>query len=266
MSTETPTIDSLIEIAVRHIQGIDHDGNGGVMPKYPDFDYYPYDYLDFAEANLQEWLSSKDDFQKENLLISCVSNLKRALDCQIDCFLFAWGILPIVRKRNLGIDSKLSFLHESGVFRSRTVGRFLAIRNRIEHDFQKPSIEDLEALHDLVVAIVSVLHGCINDLDNSDAYFPVLNKDGENIGKIEMRYIVEDGTWKVSWEIEGEAINCPDAIHIDLKNPSNFAKAFRVWHTIATGEAYASYTPMIRKMPRQKNSWVDSGSGRSPRL
>ena len=59
---------------------MDYSGFSGNPPSLPDFDLYPDDYLSFAKDDLQEWDGQKEELQKTKALISCVSNLKRALD------------------------------------------------------------------------------------------------------------------------------------------------------------------------------------------
>ena len=44
--------------------------------------------------------------EKENELISCVTNLKRALIASIECFLGSWGLRAEMKKRILGQENE----------------------------------------------------------------------------------------------------------------------------------------------------------------
>lgn len=136
---------------------MDSSGFSGKSLNLPDFDLYPDDYLSFAKDDLQEWDGQKEELQKTKALISCVSNLKRALDAQIECFLEVYGLSEPIKRKNLSIRKKLEFIAEIRIFSSKTIDRFLRIRNEVEHDFKKPIIKDIEALYDLVTANVSLL-------------------------------------------------------------------------------------------------------------
>lgn len=65
------------------LRRLEVDGGSGHIPSFPKFDFYALDYLEFAELNLEAFLRETDIRKKDNELISCVSNLKRALDNQI---------------------------------------------------------------------------------------------------------------------------------------------------------------------------------------
>jgi hypothetical protein len=122
---------------------------GGASFVYPKYELYARDYLAFSEQELQ--------VQSESGLINCVAHLKRAMDCQLSMFLYALGLLDMFDKRNLGIDKRLEFLQKCGIFSARTLSRLNAKRNKMEHSYEVPKIQDLEAYFDLVVAFVSVL-------------------------------------------------------------------------------------------------------------
>ena len=80
-------IRDLYYLLKKYTQKMDSSGFSGKSLNLPDFDLYPDDYLSFAKDDLQEWDGQKEELQKTKALISCVSNLKRALDAQIERFL-----------------------------------------------------------------------------------------------------------------------------------------------------------------------------------
>ena len=116
----------------------------------------------FASNNLERYHSLNGESEKTNELISCVSNLKRALDSQIECFLYVYSISQSTRRLNFSSNQKLSFIANVGIFSSRTINRFIKLRNKVEHEFRKPVVKDIEALYDLIMAAVSLLKNAIS--------------------------------------------------------------------------------------------------------
>ncbi len=141
----------------KYLSSLEYSAGGGFTPELPDYDFYAYDYLNFAEKNLRDYDNFSDKRAKSERLIACVSNLKRALECQIDTVLTAFNIKKSFDEKNLGLSRKLEFLKHAGIFQSRSIERLVNIRNRIEHQYTNPSIHDLEILFDLVSSFVAIL-------------------------------------------------------------------------------------------------------------
>src|SRR5207253_10026501 len=103
---------------------------------------------------------------KNNHLINCLSHLKRAMDCQVDTFLHCYNLFKLFSNRNLGFGKKLDFLRATGVFNSKTLARLNTIRNRMEHRYELPTVQDIEVYYDLVAAFVAVLDRTIVVIPN----------------------------------------------------------------------------------------------------
>jgi hypothetical protein len=184
-------------------------GDSGGYPAYelPDFELYAQDYLDFAEQELNAYENAETERDKTRHLINCISHLKRALDCQLDTFLNIFGLDKYFAKKNLKIGKKLDFLKAVGVFSSRSLVRFNIIRNRIEHQFESPKIDDIEAYYDLVLALVALLQ---RPLCN-EIYLLIYDENGaERIGDFSIRYDLEELSVLAEWKINGltEQVGC----------------------------------------------------------
>ncbi|MDM8151657.1 hypothetical protein [Priestia megaterium] len=131
--------------------------------EFPEYDLTARKYLQFAEYELLEMKNHSNKLEHIHL-INCVSHLKRAIDCQLDTCLYILKLLKIFKRKNLGLNSKLDFFKQAGVFNSFSLDRFNKVRNKMEHDYQIPKIEDIEAYFDLVSAFVSVLESMIMSL------------------------------------------------------------------------------------------------------
>jgi len=167
-------IEELKKILQTKIHRFGYLEGGGGDVKLPKYDLYPRDYLEFAENGITNGETKK--------LIECVSNLKRATDCQIDMFIYASGMEKYFKKRKLGIDKKLEFLRGIGVFDSRTLSRVNSIRNRMEHRYEIPKIKDIEAYFDLVLAFVSIVESSIVQLTRNDSVYANMVKGSAGWG------------------------------------------------------------------------------------
>jgi hypothetical protein len=88
------------------------DDEGG-YPVLHEFELYARDWLNYAAEELKG--------QDDRSLINCVGHLKRAMECQLDVFLHAFGLKELFQRRGLGVQRKLEFLEAAGVFAARTL-------------------------------------------------------------------------------------------------------------------------------------------------
>jgi len=99
------------------------------------FDVKPEEFLEFSQRDLKD-IKSKEDIHQ---LVNALSNAKRALECQIDSLLFAFGCYKIIK----GVPNKIDFLRDCGVIAPTLLKRFNKIRNTLEHDYVLPSPEEV---------------------------------------------------------------------------------------------------------------------------
>jgi hypothetical protein len=222
---------------LRFLGRLEYSGGTGHSGKIPKFDYYALDYLDFAELNLSRFGMAPAKRDRENELISCLSNLKRAVDCQVECFFESWNLRKTMKKRNLGLDSKLRFLAQIGFFSSRTINRFAGIRNRIEHDFRRPAIQDLEALFDLVTAFVAILqYGMSSGFSQQLDFY--LDRFEHHRDGFSITYEAEKQKFRVEWE-DGKNGD-KGALQTHITAYEDFAYFFRVLLLLNQIETFAS--------------------------
>lgn len=120
-----------------------------VFLRFPTFNLLPFDYLDFAEKEL-----SKESAESK---VNCVNHLKRAVDCELDTFLHVLSLNNL--KHN--VPRKLELIEKMGIVNSRSLGKLNQVRNKIEHEYAVPKLEDLETYFELVQAFVYALDGFI---------------------------------------------------------------------------------------------------------
>ncbi|KLU63341.1 hypothetical protein CEB3_c02650 [Peptococcaceae bacterium CEB3] len=98
------------------------------------FDVKPEEFLEFAQRDLND-ISGEDIHQ----LVNALSNAKRALECQMDSLLFAFGCYKIIK----GVPNKIDFLRDCGIITPTLFKRFNKIRNTLEHDYLLPSPDNV---------------------------------------------------------------------------------------------------------------------------
>lgn len=153
----------LRDYLLQNIEFMEFAGGQGRSAPLPDFDFYSLDYLGHVERLLQSYSNGKemDDFVKSD----CITNLKRAIDCQCDIFLHALGIYNHIKDKSLSLEKKLDFLQSLGVFNTRSLNLLNSYRNKMEHKFKNPKIEDLNTYFDLTSAFIFVVQGLLILID-----------------------------------------------------------------------------------------------------
>lgn len=96
----------------------------------------PSDFLSFAEKDLES--------EKGRAAINCLSNVKRALDCQLDWLLFAFGMLEQAKKKQWNFPRKIEWLKELDIIAPRILEKINKRRNLLEHEFKQPSRREVE--------------------------------------------------------------------------------------------------------------------------
>ena len=121
----------------------------------------PEEFIAFAKA----------DFFKADKsgLINSLTNAKRAIDCQVDCFVCSIGLNPEKLEKELGANGvaslsfgnslangplKFRFIQALGIATPAIVGRMRRLRNLLEHEYRMPQrniVSDAIGVADLFV-------------------------------------------------------------------------------------------------------------------
>jgi hypothetical protein len=160
-------VEELRQWLLSHLNLMVQDSGFAREPNFSDYDLYTLDYVEMARGDLQLWEQTSVQLAKASALMGCTANLKRALDCQLNCFLHHWNLSRTFAKKSGGINGRVEWLGRAGLFDSRSIRRFVTFRNKLEHEFQNPDIADIEAIFDLVIAFVWILQNVIGSSWNS---------------------------------------------------------------------------------------------------
>ena len=106
-----------------------------------DTEIHPFKYLQFAREDL-------DDGDNMRHLINAISNAKRALHLQVETIANGFG-MKVLRKRS-NFPKKLAFLKDLGIVTPSIIYKINQIRNKVEHDYATPSLEETKDFVDIV--------------------------------------------------------------------------------------------------------------------
>ena len=190
----------------------------------PIYDISSEEFLNFAENAIA-------DETKEGT-INAVSNLKRALDCEMDMFFESINIKRVFDKKNLKFEKKTQFLANIGLFPIQTINKLNFMRNKLEHEYRTPAISDLHTYYELVWSIVKILdlylellyiNGEINFelyIENNKYYFTM----GYNIKECAFEFEIIDWTDGKAREKKGLKVSLKG-----LRDADDFIKAFNIY-------------------------------------
>jgi hypothetical protein len=236
-------IDKLKAYLINNIGSLRRIGGGGGSPQFPVFDLCARDYLTYAEEDLNQYLTDKDNRH----LINCVLHIKRAIECQLDTFLYVYNLADLFKKRNLGFDKKIDLIKAIGAYSTRTLGRFNTIRNKVEHEYAIPEIAEIELYYDLASAFVAIIENIILFVSYNQIEFSTDRDEGGNELDREffcIEYDFEGPRIKAGWEKQGiknDLIATPDDI-------IEFGFFFKAFILLSQREAIASDRYFIAKL------------------
>lgn len=102
-------------------------------------EYLPFEYLEFARQDLD----AGEDIRN---IINAVGNAKRALHLQVETICTGYGY----KSKSRDFPPKLNFLRDIGIVAPKVLEKLNKIRNRIEHDYYSPTIDEANDFIDVV--------------------------------------------------------------------------------------------------------------------
>lgn len=111
------------------------------------YEIKPQDFLTYAESDLTSNYSHN--------LINSLSNAKRALDCQVDILLMAFGFYKISKEKMWGFPKKIELIKNIGIIAPRVLLKINKVRNLMEHEYSKPTFEQVEDFVDIVSLFIA---------------------------------------------------------------------------------------------------------------
>jgi hypothetical protein len=225
------SFNDVLEFIKKEYRNLIPSGSSGYNGDIKKHEIMPRDYLSFCDHELDK---NVDTLESK---INIISNLKRAFDCELDIFFDFLKINDLIKERNLGLNTRIGFIHQIGLFPKRSIVHIETIRNKIEHEFKKPEIYELEVYYDLVYAFILVIEKQIalfmsmSEIEHTlGSYF-----QNEEYGVFRIGYNYEKMEIYVKYRKESEGIKSRYSISIK-KSVEEFIKAFRLFILIQQNE------------------------------
>jgi uncharacterized protein (UPF0332 family) len=150
------------------------------------FDLKPEEFIKYAKADLK--------LKSNRGIVNALSNTKRALHCQLDSLLYAFGYQNKSRKGRWNFNDKLEFLGELDIITPEFLRKINKQRNFLEHEYALPSRENVEDAIDIAILFIDytqkhlnkILIDCVLNIKNK-ADSPEIRFDRKN-----SKFIVSD--------------------------------------------------------------------------
>ena len=117
------------------------------------FTINPNNFLEYSKQDLNQG--------DERGLVNSLTNIKRAIECQIDTLLYFYGFGKVAKRENWGFPKKCNILQEIGILSPKILERINSHRVKLEHFYEKPDKERVEDALDVATLFVEVTNNYI---------------------------------------------------------------------------------------------------------
>jgi|LakMenEpi03Aug12_release.lakeMendotaPanAssembly.Ray.scaffolds.fasta_scaffold163177_2 hypothetical protein len=118
-----------------------------------DTEIKPFEYLEFARLDLSDGNESRN-------LINSLGNAKRALHLQVETIADGYGYRKLSKSSKF--PPKLEFLSDIGIATPSIISKLNTLRNKVEHDYIVPDLEQIQDYCDIVELFLRATEGPIN--------------------------------------------------------------------------------------------------------
>jgi hypothetical protein len=128
----------------------------------------PFEYLDFARRDI-----IKGDVRA---LVNALSNIKRAIDCQLDVILEMYGLLKLSINKKWPFPKKIETIQKIGVVSPNILNLINSRRIQLEHRHRKPEKDEVAEFLDIAELFIELFRfrkrriELLIDYDNNFAF------------------------------------------------------------------------------------------------
>ena len=166
-----------------------------------DSEVTPSQYLEYAKKDLQDGSDPRN-------LVNSLGNAKRALHLQVETIANGFGYKKL--KRSSNFPAKLEFLSELGVATPSIISKINALRNKVEHEYIVPEVEQVEDYCDIVELFLRATESAINMFPDLTEFESNDSSDGIPSELPEM-LIIKVVEFEGEIDIDGEIITVENA-------------------------------------------------------
>jgi hypothetical protein len=193
------------------------------------FEIAPRKFLAFAESDY------KGKYSRQ--LVNALSNMKRALECQLDTMLYALGLSHRSEKEQWSFRKKAEMLSYLGILAPDVLKRINKRRNLLEHEYRAPEQAEVEDGLDIARLFI----------EYTDTF----------LGNMYSRCQLEHTTLKDWVDVAFDWENCKITLELFKPIPHNRSKNHLALgkEVTAISSEYAEYLKWfvsLSKMPRRK--------------
>ena len=105
------------------------------------FEITPKQFLEYAEKAIEEGGNAG--------YINALSNIKRAIDCQLDLLGYILGQFRKAKKENWKFPRKIEFMRSTGLVAPEVLTKINRKRNELEHEYKCPATEEVKDALDI---------------------------------------------------------------------------------------------------------------------
>jgi len=119
--------------------------------------------------------------------VNTLGNVKRAIDCRIEELLYCYCLHKKSSHHKWNIPTKLQILNQIGILAPRILRKINTLRNRLEHQFEKPSFEEIEDAVDVTQLFIgatenlcyAIMELCVGTVFEPDCIIVIKRNKGE---------------------------------------------------------------------------------------
>jgi hypothetical protein len=111
----------------------------------------PADYVNFARRDITE--------SDKRGLVNALGNAKRAIDCQLDVILEAYGLFKVSLKEKWGFPKKIEVIRKIGVVAPSILNLINSRRNQLEHHHKQPDKQEVVEFVDIAELFAELFKG-----------------------------------------------------------------------------------------------------------
>jgi hypothetical protein len=186
------------------------------------FQLIPNDFLEFAKIDLASHYNHH--------FINAISNIKRAIDCQIDSLMIAFALSEKLKKRNF--PEKCSLLRSVGLISPEILEKINRTRNLLEHEYQKPGEVEVRDAYDVAALF---LDSSGKFLTNAVAEFQVMNNARDDSFRIALDYKKKVITVSDDSHVRRQALAVPKEISCSSPEYEKYLELYLGLYTVRLG-------------------------------
>jgi hypothetical protein len=197
--------------------GYDFAMNGySTKPLKLPFDLLPIDFLKFAENDLNH--------SDKKSLVNSLGNTKRAIDCRVDSLLFSFSLYNLAKKENWSFPKKIDLLTQLEIVAPRILKKINQKRNKLEHEFQYPSKDDVEDALDVATMFIHYTEKYVEATYNDTEL--TMHSHEEIQPLLNVKFDVKKGVFKIQlYNTNPVEIKC----RIKVDDRANFIAFLKYW-------------------------------------